>query len=321
MLSHDLTRLLHLQDGVVSRPQALASGLTVADIRRLVRRREWARVHPGVYVRHTGPLSWQQRAWAAVLACAPAAKAGRSALRAWDGPGRRGHDDTAPIEVVVDARRTVVAPTGVVLRRRRALEDLVAWQLHPPRLRLEEVVLDLADAAADEMAAVAVLADALSSRRTTAHRLRDHLRARPRLARRDHLALLLDDVASGACSVLERAYLRDVELAHGLPIAQRQVRASSRGTVYRDVLYPAWATVVELDGRLDHTLALDRDRDLDRDLDAAAGSLLTVRLGWGQVVGRPCRTAAHVAAVLRSRGWPGPATTCPRCDVHPRRSA
>ena len=39
----------------------------------MVRRRELVIAHPGVYVNHTGPLTWEQRAWVAVLACWPAA--------------------------------------------------------------------------------------------------------------------------------------------------------------------------------------------------------------------------------------------------------
>lgn len=66
-----LAELMTTQDGVVSRRQALAHGATPADLRRLVRRREWSRLHPGVYVDHTGPPTWQQRAWAAVLFAAP----------------------------------------------------------------------------------------------------------------------------------------------------------------------------------------------------------------------------------------------------------
>ncbi|MDP3891593.1 type IV toxin-antitoxin system AbiEi family antitoxin domain-containing protein [Nocardioides sp.] len=77
-------RLLRSQAGVVARRQVLECGGTDNDIERLVRRREWARVHTGVYVDHTGPLSWEQRAWAAVLAHWPAALAGAAALRAHD---------------------------------------------------------------------------------------------------------------------------------------------------------------------------------------------------------------------------------------------
>jgi hypothetical protein len=46
------------------------------------------RVHPGVYVNHNGPLTWEQRAWCAVLVHWPAALARESALPspAEDGP-------------------------------------------------------------------------------------------------------------------------------------------------------------------------------------------------------------------------------------------
>src|SRR5262245_46437779 len=95
-----LDELLARQDGVVARRQAVECGLTVNDIRRRVRRREWAPAgHPAVYVEHTGPLTWRQRAWAAVLYAWPSALAGDSALRAADGPGRRDRDDDGSIEV------------------------------------------------------------------------------------------------------------------------------------------------------------------------------------------------------------------------------
>jgi hypothetical protein len=53
--------LLRDQAGVIARRQALEAGLTDNDIRRRLRRREWVSVHPGVYVDHTGPLTWLQR--------------------------------------------------------------------------------------------------------------------------------------------------------------------------------------------------------------------------------------------------------------------
>lgn len=98
-----IAELLELQDGVISRQQSLALGMKPHDIRRMLRRREWARVHAGVYVNHTGPLTWQQKAWAAVLFAEPAALCGHSALRAADGPGRRSHDDDGPVHVAATA--------------------------------------------------------------------------------------------------------------------------------------------------------------------------------------------------------------------------
>ena len=69
------------QSGVISRGQAQANGLSEGDIRRLLRRRDWVKVHPGVYVNHTGELTWLQRAWAGVLFAWPAALSHESALR------------------------------------------------------------------------------------------------------------------------------------------------------------------------------------------------------------------------------------------------
>ncbi len=54
-----VSQVLGQQEGVIARRQAVAAGLTSDDVARLLRRREWARVHPGVYVDHTGPLPWQ----------------------------------------------------------------------------------------------------------------------------------------------------------------------------------------------------------------------------------------------------------------------
>ena len=53
---------------------------------------------------------------------------------------------------------------------------------------------------------------------------------------------------------------------------------------------------------------------MNRDLDAAAGDgALTLRLSWGQVFDRACRTADRVGAVLRRRGWDGQVRRCPDC--------
>ena len=79
-----LAALMEDQDGVISRRQVLELGGSDNDIERLVRRREWARVHPGTYVDHTGPPSRRQLDWAALLHHWPAALDGASALR-WAG--------------------------------------------------------------------------------------------------------------------------------------------------------------------------------------------------------------------------------------------
>lgn len=313
----DLTALLNEQHGVISRRQVQELGGTPGDIERRLRRREWVRLLPGGFVNHTGEPTWVQRAWAGVLYLWPAALAHRSALRAAAGPGWRRHDDSGPIQILVARDRHVAGPAGYSVKRVASFEEKVQWNLAPPRMRLEEALIDVAAAEESEYAAIAVLADACQARRTTAARLARTLRARPRLPRRRWMLNLLKDIADGTCSALEQGYVTKVERSHGLPSAHRQARErTDGGTVYRDACYEAFGLLIELDGRLFHDSARQRDRDLDRDLVAAVDGRTTVRLGWGQVFERPCRTAGRVAALLQQRGWTGPPRTCgPACAI------
>lgn len=313
-----LAEVLDRQDGVVSRGQVLACGGGYHDIRRRLRRRIWARVHPGVYVGHTGELTWRQRAWAAVLYAGDgAALDGYSALRADAGPGWRGCREEDPIRVAVDVRRTVADTDGVRIRRVAGLADKVRWAACPPRLRVEEATLDLAMTCADDHEAFETLARSVRGRSTTAQRLLDVLESRPRAHRRAWLLDVLTDIRDGTCSVLEHRYLRLVERAHGLPqgVRQQPGRRSDDRAAYRDVAYDDQATVVELDGRV-HDEPDQRDDDLERDLDVAVEQRLTLRLGWRQVFRRSCHTAARVAAVLQARGWQGEPLPCgPDCVI------
>jgi hypothetical protein len=308
----EIEHALDEQTGVISRRQAMAEGLTDNDLRRLLRRRELIVVHPGVYVNHTGELTWLQRAWAAVLFASPAALSHESALRVVEGPGKREED---VVHVAVARDRRIGAPDGVVIHRMTHLDERTMWHRSPPRVRYEEAALDVAIATRDEMAALDVLASAVQSRRTTARRMLTHLDGRRRSPRRVWLAGVLQDVADGACSVLEHGYLQLVERAHGLPTAQRQRRATATvGVVYRDASYGAM--LLELDGRLVHDTAGQRDRDMDRDLDAAVDGQTTIRLGYGQVFDRPCLTALRVSVLLQRLGLDGDPHPCgPGCAI------
>lgn len=316
--------VLSAQEGVISRRQALDAGLDDNDLERLLRRREWARVHPGVFVDHTGASTSAERAWAGVLACWPAALAGSSALQAH---GLRLTDHSAhllssrsaavdPVHVAIDHSRRVQPPAGVLLVRRAGFACRALMHLSPPRLRLEEALLDVAASAPNEASAVAVLADACQDGRTTPSRLAETLSGRGRLTHRRTLMAVLTDVAAGALSAFEHRYLVDVERRHHLPAALRQSRRVVRGGVtFRDVEYREQATVIELDGRLVHSRTRRLWADLSRDIEAAIAGEVSLRLGWGHVL-EPCRTAEQVDRLLRSRGWSGQAWACgPTCAV------
>lgn len=305
----DLLQLLTAQDGVISRRQLLDLGAGKPDLDRMVRRRRLARVHPGVYVDHTGALTWQQRAWAAVLHSAPAALYLGSARPGGDGPG--------PVHVAVDASRRVSAPAGVRVHRVVGLQAIVRWSQSPPRVRTEDNLLELVHRASSETEVVRLVCDEVGARRTTPDRLLAALERRSRLRRRDLVRQVLADAAHGTHSVLEHRYLTGVERAHGLPRATRQrTRQTDAGREYRDVEHEAFGLVIELDGRLAHDSWTAAGRDADRDLDDHAEGREVLRLRYAQVVDHPCRTAARVGAVLRRRGWAGTPRPCgPGCEV------
>jgi hypothetical protein len=280
-------------------------------VQRLSRRRTLTRIHPGVYLGHTGPPSWRQRAWAGVLALWPAALCDESALAESDPAG-----DAALIHVAVARDRRVVTPRGVRVHRMAGLDERVWWNRSPPRVRYEDAVVDVASRARSDFAAFEVLARACRDRRTTPQRLADTLARRSRVPRRAWLSAVLSDLAAGSTSVLEHGYFRAVERAHGLPSARRQVRGtSSVGVVYRDAQYEG-GLLVELDGRLVHETVPQRDADFERDLDSASNGHTTVRLSWGQVFDRPCSTALKIGQILRRRGWTGEPRRCaPSCPI------
>jgi hypothetical protein len=264
----DWETLLERQAGVLTRVQALAFGVSAVQFARAVRRGELVHVHPRVYVGAQRALELE-RAWAAVLWAEPAGLCGISAMRAFSRRDLTAQDDE-PIHVLVDRHRGLDAPAGVILHRSAHTKERIQDNLSPPRVRYEHTVLDVAETATDDLKAIAALADACGSRRTTAARLLATLETRPWARRRAWLQGILGDVAQGTCSALEHGCLTLVERPHGLPSGRRQASAQFPGrSMWRDVHYEDWCFLVELDGRLGHTATRDRDRDLDRDLDAA----------------------------------------------------
>ena len=156
-------------------------------------------------------------------------------------------------------------------------------------------------------------------------RLLDFARRWPLVRVSDSGALLLDvlkEATDGVPSTLERRYRRDVELPHALPRCERnQPETTPTGARrYRDVRYPPWTTLVELDGREAHPVT-DAFRDHRRDNAATVAGDASLRYGWRDVAARPCIVAAEVGRVLQSRGWPGGPESCgPECALVTRSS-
>ncbi len=307
------------QAGVVARRQLLELGYTSGQVGALLDSRRWTGLLPGVYAVFKGPVPPMTRAWAAVLAggC-EAALAGEAALWLW------GVLDVAPkrLAVCVPWERRVVPPEGIDVMRRRRLAALVHPAGRPPRLRLEEALLDVVDGSPRPSDVVGIVLRATAGRRTTPPRIRAAMAGRKRLRHRRLLCDILGDAAEGVQSALERRYRKDVERAHALPRGERnraELVPDGRGrrvrNRYRDVRYRRWGTVVELDGLEAHPQWL-RHLDRRRDNSVVVAGDRGLQYGWHEVVSDPCRVAAEVSMVLWRGGWRGVPRPCgPQCPV------
>jgi hypothetical protein len=311
-LPPELRELAEIQCGIVSRSQVLAAGLTKDIVSTRLGRGGWQRMYPGIYAAFSGQPNRCAKLWAAVLSAGKGAVLShQTAAELWrlaDGQG-------AVIHLTVPSTRRVSQKPGIMLH----LSARAAEAVHParvlPRTRIEETVLDLWQTAASLDDAVGWVVSAIGRRLTTQEKLRLAMEARARLRWRQHLVELLNPDAAGLHSVLEFRYVRHVERPHGLPTATRQAHARRGGrNEYRDALYEAYQTAVELDGRVAHP-ADTRWRDIRRDNAAAATGITTLRYGWFEITRNPCLVAAQVVEVLAQRGYTGARPCSSSCPV------
>ncbi len=273
----------------------------------------WRQIHHGVYATFTGVPDRGARLWAAVLSAGPGAVLSYQTAAELHGLADK---PTSPIHITVPHERHVSPANGICLHRsRRAVE--AAENAYPPRTRLEETVLDLAQAAPTFDDVCGWVTRAIARRLTDEGRLHRAMSDRPKLRWRADLHELILAAAGGDHSVLEFRYHRDVEKAHGLPEPSRQVPFTGpngrRGR--RDRVYQPYGVVVELDGTIAHP-AEDQWKDKARDNAATARGMRSLRYGWQHVSRQPCVTAAEVARVLRLYGWDGCPRPCsPGCPV------
>ncbi len=296
--------LAERQAGVLSRDQLLRAGVSRRSVTRMLSTGALHPITPGFY-RRWSEQTWLSRAWAGLL------MGGSTAVLGGTTAGYL-H------KLVRDEPDTItVYTTSQVVHRQgwQFIRGQRASRGEPARTRYEATVIDLC-ADRDEDGLAALLADALSSRRTTTERLLTEVRRRTRVRHRKLLCEVLGDVSVGAHSALERRFLLNVERAHGLPCATRQAHARTKHR--SDAWYEEFGLLVELDSKLHHSGGA-AFHDMTRDNDHALAGLTTLRFGWGHVTGSSaCATARTLAAALSARGWAGPITSCPHCAlVHP----
>jgi hypothetical protein len=304
--------LIVAQHGIITRRQALDHGLTLADIRAHVAAGRWRRLRPGVIATFTGPLTPEARAWAAVLACWPAALSHETAGVRWR---MTKEQDRSPVHLTVRYGASASRHDGLVVHRSRAFAHILAPEDDgPPVIAPVHTSVDLAVAAPNARAAMSVLHRTALAGKVSGGQLLAAIEVREprryRNALRDAAMLMVE----GVMSSLESDYALAVEDAHGLPRGHRQAPVVVDGTVlFEDILYgaPDGELIVRLDGWRFHS---DRRVALrDRRRGNAAQLAGRARLAYGpEEVADPCAVAEEIAAVLVELGGEG-LRPCERC--------
>jgi len=311
--SPDLLRLAAEQDGVITTEQATRCGLGRHPVTRLLATGRWRRLDRGLYFTHDEEPPWPSFAWGGVLLGGDHARIGGPAAAYLAGLFPSPPDR---ITVLVPEQRVMTSRFPWIFERERAGVRSPARFGSPPRISVEDLVLDLCQDA-DVPRVIDLVTTAVQTRRTKVPRLRQALRQRQRVRHRRLIEHLLADVAEGAETPLELVYLRDVERAHGLPRGRRQQHRHDARSGIRDVVYEEFDLVVELDGRVGHD-GLGRFRDMRRDNGATVAGEATLRYRWSDVRGRPCSVSRQVDGVLSTRGWRGLLRPCTRCRLEGR---
>jgi very-short-patch-repair endonuclease len=309
---------LGIQAEVIARSQAGQLGIDVSLMRNRVRNGRWQRPHRGVYATFSGPPTREAVLWAALLRVGPGATLSHQTAAEIHGLTDQ---PSSVVTITVPASRhpAQVKMAGIVVHRSDAILRTRHPAMLPPCTRVEDTVLDLIQIAASFDDAYAWICRAIGRRRTTADRIQGAMDARKKVRWRSEIVLALRGADEGLLSVLEYRYVRRVERPHGLPSARRQAPVRQHaGNRYLDHLYEDYLLCVELDGTAAHP-ADEQWRDKRRDTAHAVQGILTLRFGITDLGDRRCETAGAVAAVLRSRGWPGAPHRCPRdaCAVTP----
>jgi len=299
----DLDYLLFVQDGVISRRQALPHLSEGAIRHRLVSRR-WQVAHPGVYLTHSGPMTMRQRLWVASLAVGlgqPALLGGPSALAVL---GMRGLD-TRRVHVLVGARHQHRRPPlGVVTHRTRHLPIEDQHRLgQPPCTMPARSVVDAAQWARSDRDAVAVVAAAFQQRLVGVVDMEPVLARMTRVKRRQVIVAAVAAAAGGAESIAEVDFARLCRRGR-LPEPSRQVvRADGGGRRrYRDVYFDDWRLHVEIDGA-QHMEVRSWYADMRQQNEITIAGERLLRFPAWMIRNRPDEVVAQVRAALVTAGW------------------
>lgn len=306
--------LLLGQHGAVETQQLAALGVTADAIAANVDAGRWRALLPRVYTTTTGLPPRPTKLQAALLyAGSWALLSHRTAAEEWGMvPVSEG-----PVHVTVPYGCSAISQLPeVVVHRSRAFAYIAVASV-PPRTSQADTVLDLAVAEPSAREAMRRLVGVTTTCGISLVELERQLTERPPYRYRRAFASALARMSGGVASVLEDLYAMDVEAAHGIPAAVRQVPVEVDGyTLWEDAVYDHLGVplTVRLDGREYHSHPKVAFRDRRRDNAAELAGRARLVFGWRDIKEDSCGAAREVLTVLRRHGWDGTSRLCAKCS-------
>jgi hypothetical protein len=243
-------RLADVQEAALARRQLLQLGFTRHYVRRQLDARRWVERTSAVVSTVTGPATWRQQVWTAVLHAGGTALIGGLSALEWHGLKGWHRDE---ITVLVDDELSLDGIAQVrFFRTRRPLSDLRAPGTELPMCRVEPATLLFAGYERSTRTAQGLLAAVVQQRLTTPGRLLTELELMRPLRRARLFRSALADIEGGAQSLAEIDVGRLCRRAH-LPPPRRQTRrrdASGRRrfTDCEWILPDGTILILEIDG-------------------------------------------------------------------------
>jgi very-short-patch-repair endonuclease len=292
-------RAADCQDGILSRRQLYALGVTRGEVRANLRAGRWRRAGRQSVCMHTGPLSAEAQHWAAVHEAGP--RAYLDAGSALIASGLTGFTMNR-IRVSVPRGARVWKVDGIDIRqtRRWTPEDLAESGI--PRSRPEVAAVRQALWARTNREAALVLTMTVQQRLASAEQVAQAMLAVRRDKRRGFVYAVVLDLLGGVQSLGELDVLRECR-RRGLPEPSKQVlRRGRNGTYYLDLCWDAWNLVVEVDG-IQHSWASQIVGDAIRQNDVTLQGSRVLRLPLLGLRVAPDEFFAQIEEALRRSGW------------------
>lgn len=295
----DLDRLLKKQNLVITRRQALQSGLHHNAVHRAIQPGgRWQQLLPGVYLTVSGTPTRDQRDTAALLYAGPGGTlTGNAALL------RHGmHVRSDSVDVLVPAKRPRQSTGFVVVHHTRRLPPLVCYVGVLQYAMAPRAVADAVRGLHDLAEVRAVVAAAVQSRRCTVDQLASELRSGPVQGSALFRAALAE-VALGARSGPEGELL-DLIRRGGLPMPLLNPRLYIGKDLLAspDAWWPDVCVAVEVDSKEWHLSPQLWEYTMRRHARMTALGILVLHFTPRQIREEPDEVLATIRAALGSHG-------------------